>query len=198
VYELRNSNIGGAQYAVGQGTHKIRAGLSLLDAGRITYTGSARRFDFKNVSTPTTWGSLDTLQLKGAAGLDSAFNNVFGSINKGNSFYTGLPTVLNVFGDVQIIKYFYIAAMASQRVTTVSKAGFKAFSSVTIMPRLEHRQVEVGLPVTISTRYGTLQPGFYLRVSGFYMGSDNLATLFNAGNRTGLSLYMGGYVPMRK
>lgn len=199
VYEMRGLDAADNPYKTGKGYHRIRAGLSAVDAGFIEYGGQGiRRFDFNATNRTVHWNQIDTLKVKGAAGLDSLFRNVFGARNATGSFSTGLPAVINAFVDVRVWKGVYVAGSATQSLTAVAKGGLRAFSGFTLIPRYESRIVEVALPMGIGMNYNYFQPGFYARVSGFFFGSDNLSTFFGASNRTGISFYMGGFVPFRK
>ena len=197
VYELyKDIDVAGIPFVAGKSPHLLRLGLSVIDVGRVFYSGSGvRSFDFRKVAQTVQWGSIDTLKVRGTANLDSTFNKVFGTRNSASSFSTGLPATINAFADVQIIPRVYLAGSITQSVTAVTGGGLKAFSALTLIPRFETALIEFALPIGLGLSYRSLQPGFMARVSGFYVGSDNLATLFGAGNRTGMSFYAGGYIP---
>lgn len=199
IYEYRGLNDDDQPYGPGKGRHVLRAGLSVVDAGRISYDGQGiRAFDFKRRDSLNIWGSIDTLRVRGTASLDSVFNQVFGAANSRQSFNTGLPAMVNVFVDVRLFKFIYLTAKTSQSLIAIDRGGLRAFSGLTLMPRLETRLFEVAIPMGIGLGYSYFQPGFFARISGFFVGSDNLSTLFGVGNRAGMSFYAGGFVPIRR
>ena len=200
IYEYRPAD-DGEFVPPGYSRHKLRVGIAVNDLGFITYSSSkyVRSFDLISRSGGIAWGGIDTLNISQPRDFENIASQVFGLKDTKSRFTYLTPAVLNIHADLHVKGNFYVAVSTVTNLKFRSAFGLRSFSSYTISPRIEHKIYEVSLPIGVGLSGTAFQLGTFFRVGGFYLGSDNLASIFgqSLGN-SGLDFYVGGYVPLHK
>ncbi len=106
-----------------------------------------------------------------------------------------LPTALILSADYYIDRCFYVNATYAGNLANRQNFGNSYYSQVTVTPRYDTRLFSLGLPVSYSMLDKTMKMGLGVRVSGFFIGSDDMLALF-ANHQYGFNVYMGGSVPI--
>ncbi len=178
-YKVKNSN-----------DHFIMVGASLIDIGYNQYTIGKNSRSFvgngKNIPAENLVDAFgETINLD--AVLDSLGTK---TIPTGKTKIK-LPTTLNIFTDVRVIKMFYINVnlqlnpYSFKRGTPVANLPI----DITVTPRFEHRIVSVYMPINYN-QYSGFNMGAGLRIGQFTLGSSSIITSFAKKKFTGLDFYM--------
>ncbi len=192
VYEYRPEN----NSDFSQNKYLFRVSASVIDIGSIKYTNNNAgiRFYNKTAGTPAYISGPE---------IESRITNVdsmiaymeeqgFGMEDLGASgTKVSLPTALILSGDYNIWKNFYANLLFMGNLASRDKIGNSVYGRISLTPRYDTRIISVGLPLTYSMLSKSMQVGLGLRVSGFYLGSDNLFT-------NGTNFYFGFQVPFSK
>ncbi len=108
-----------------------------------------------------------------------------------------LPAKLLISADYQIYDKFYLNATYLANLIGRQEYGNGYYDQVTIVPRYDSRFLGIGIPVTYSLLSKTVKAGIGLRLSGLFIGSDDLLTLVG-GSSHGFGFYGGLYLPIYK
>jgi len=108
-----------------------------------------------------------------------------------------MPTRLLLSADYNVYSNLYVNATFTGNLTNMRNYGNGYYDQITVTPRFDISWVSIGLPVTYSSLSGTMKAGLGLRVSGFFVGSDDMLALV-AKKQYGFNFYVGGYVPLNK
>lgn len=106
-----------------------------------------------------------------------------------------LPTALVLGADYKIAGGFFANAMFIGNLANKNAIGNYYSSQVTVTPRYDTRVFSVGVPITYSMLSKSLKAGVGARVAGFFLGSDDMLSLFSKG-QYGFNMYFGAYVPI--
>ncbi len=178
-YKLKNSN-----------DHFIMVGASVNDLGFNTYTlGKNSRSFIGNGRNIPAENLVDT---DGETiNLDAVLDSLGTRTNPTGKTKIKLPTTLNVFADVRVVKMFYINANFQFNPYTFKKGTPVANLPVdiTITPRFESRIVSVYVPINYN-QYSGFNMGAGLRVGQFTLGSSSIITSFAKKKFTGVDFYM--------
>ena len=178
-YKLKNSN-----------DHFIMVGASVNDLGFNTYTlGKNSRSFIGNGRNIPAENLVDT---DGETiNLDAVLDSLGTRTNPTGKTKIKLPTTLNVFADVRVVKMFYINANFQFNPYTFKKGTPVANLPVdiTITPRFESRIVSVYMPINYN-QYSGFNMGAGLRVGQFTLGSSSIITSFAKKKFTGVDFYM--------
>lgn len=169
--------------------HFIMAGVSINDIGYNKYVLGkySRSFIGNGRDVPAEHlidGSGNTIKLD--AVLDSLGTKTIPT----GSYKIKLPTTVNVFADVRIIKMFYVNAnfqfnpYSFKRGTPVANLPI----DITVTPRFEHRIASVYLPINYN-QYSGFNMGVGLRVGQVTLGSSSIITSFAKKKFTGVDFY---------
>lgn len=109
-----------------------------------------------------------------------------------------LPTALQLSVDYNIGHNFYANLAYNGNLVNRFVPGNIYYSQLTLTPRYDTRIVSFGLPITYNFFSQRFKLGAGLRVSGFFIGSDDMLTFFNGNGQTGANVYMGAFVPFNK
>jgi hypothetical protein len=202
VYEQKKSAPSNTDYTKLCGQtyvpYKIRIGISLLDIGRIKFTQNAERLEFVDAST--YWPGLTLLKFSSVQDFVNTMSTRFygdtTQLVQGNSFKIALPTALSVQGDYNITGNWYASSILVCPVQFY-KAGIRRPWQLAVTPRYQTRLFEIGLPVSIYDKYKP-RVGLNLRFLGFFIGTEKLGGFFHFHDFTGLDLYVGLKVSLRK
>lgn len=108
-----------------------------------------------------------------------------------------LPTSLIIGFDYHIAKAFYINATYVGNLVSHQNFGTTMYDQITVTPRYDTRLISVGLPITYNSLSSDIKVGLGARVSGFFIGSDDMLALFS-NSQYGFNFYVGGFVPINK
>jgi hypothetical protein len=191
-------NPGGGMYSEkynpGQG-YKLKFSASVTDLGSINYKA-------QNNSTVIVTGNgyITGNGLKNNVKNASDFRNYI--VNQG---FTGdttarstrifLPSALLLSGDYNVYQKFFVNATYINNLANRQSFGNSYYNQVTLTPRYDTKLITVGLPITYSMLANDLKMGIGFRISGFFVGSDDMLALFS-NHQYGFGFYMGGYIPL--
>ncbi|MGI9543289.1 MAG: DUF5723 family protein, partial [Cyclobacteriaceae bacterium] len=175
--------------------YKFRAGLSLLDLGRIKYDGpgtESYNIDASNkILTDTDFNNLDEDPVE-------IINDVLDLNNPIGSFNSGLPTALAFNFDYQFHQRFYTTFTALQDLRSADAVAMHQNSLVAVTPRFETKWFEFSMPLSLQNRHRNFAVGAALRAGPLVIGSDNLGGLLDIGDVYGADFYAYLSVPIFK
>lgn len=182
VYELRG-NIAKGKYIdldnrvkerLDVNKYIVRVGLSLLDAGRFTYTRRALAQDY---SANITGWDISQVNASDLDQWDTAFAELVDYVPNGSPTYTHrLPTAIAANIDVRLFGGFYLNAGTYQDATGLFKEAsttLRPTEWVAVTPRFENRWFGFYLPLSRSAEQTRI--GATMRIGPVYFGSNNLA-----------------------
>ncbi len=182
----------------GKNAYLFRGGVSLLDAGSITYDKRLKNTRITNnsgdktlVLTPEFASAWAASEERGLAYTDSVMRTLFNIDTSATSVVSKLPTTLNFQFDYNLFKIFYVGANWSQDLRGKKSIGIRKPSYFMVIPRIESKIFEVALPIGIMNDYRTGRIGLYLRVGPVFVGSDNLIGQIKSNNIYGADFYFG-------
>ncbi len=108
-----------------------------------------------------------------------------------------MPTRLNLGLDLHAYKRFYVNAMFVANLANRQNFGNSFYNQLTITPRYDSRILSIGTPITYGVLSNTVKVGLGIRVTGFYIGSDDMLA-FVSGNQSGANIYFGGFIPINR
>lgn len=181
IYELKLKN---------SKDHFVMAGVSVNDLGFNKYTLGkySRSFVGNGMNIPAQ-------HLVGSDGNTIKLDDVLDSLGT-KSIPTGkskikLPTTVNVFADIRVVKMFYINANLQFNPYSF-KRGMPVANlpiDVTVTPRFETRLISVYMPINYN-QYSGFNMGAGLRIAQFTLGSSSIITSFAKKKFTGVDFYM--------
>ncbi|MCC7501009.1 MAG: OmpA family protein [Flavobacteriales bacterium] len=182
VYELRG-NIAKGRYLdldnevkerLDLNKYIVRIGVSLLDAGKFTYTRRALAQDY---SADITGWDISQVNASDLDQWDTAFAELVNYVPNGSPTYTHrLPTAIAANIDLHAFGGFYINVGTYLDATGLFKEAsttLRPTEWVAVTPRFENRWL--GLYVPISTSAEQTRIGATVRIGPVYFGSNNLA-----------------------
>lgn len=178
-FKLKNSN-----------DHFVMVGASVNDMGFNKYKLGkySRSFVGNNKNIPAEHlvdGDGQTINM------DAVLDSLGTRTTPTGSSKIKLPTTINVFADVRVIKMFYINANLQFNLYSY-KRGMPVANlpiDITVTPRFEHRIVSVYMPINYN-QYSGFNMGAGLRVGQFTLGSSSIITSFAKKKFTGVDFYM--------
>lgn len=108
-----------------------------------------------------------------------------------------MPTRLNLGVDLHAYKRFYVNAMFVANLANRQNFGNSYYNQLTVTPRYDSRILSIGTPITYGVLSNTVKVGLGIRVTGFYIGSDDMLA-FVSGNQSGANIYVGGFIPINR
>jgi hypothetical protein len=182
----------------GKNNYLFRAGISLLDAGKITYNKDVKNTRITNnsgekaflldSSLSRAWGQGQEALIKHT---DSVMRTIFQIDTSSKSITTAMPTTLNLQFDYNVFKFVYVGANWSQSLRSKSSIGSRRPSYFTIIPRIETKLVEVAIPMGLMNDYRNGRMGIFVRVGPVFVGSDNIIGQLKSNNIYGADFYFG-------
>lgn len=176
----------------------FKIGVSIIDIGRVKFTHNAEKLVLDNKST--YWPGLSLSDYSSVREFTNSFSNQFygdtTSLIQGNEIIVGLPTALSVQADVNYRgNWFFNGTLVYP--LQVSKSGLIRPAVLGLTPRYETTMFEASLPLTL---YDWSKPriGLSARFRGFYIGTEKISGFFHFTDFTGLDLYVGLKLSLRK
>lgn len=172
--------------------YRWRVGLAITDLGRIHYQKprAMRGLQLKPIIAPNT-KNLDTISWHGFPAVDAVTSRVFGVEEALYSIDARLPTTLNLTVDRCLLPNVYVGMLWQQGLVSRYAIGIRTFSSLTVSPRFEHRQIEIAVPLRLANDYRTFRPGLMLRVGPAFFGTDDLGGFMADREMRGFDMYFG-------
>ncbi len=170
--------------------HFLLAGISFNDIGFTKYNlgKNSRSFIGNNRDIPAE-------HLVDGSGETNNLDQVLDSLGT-RTVPTGkkkilLPTTINAFADVRVVKFFYVNTNFEFNIYSFKKGSAKANmpTDITVTPRFEMKIFSAFLPLNWN-KYNGFSAGVGFRVAQFTMGSRNLITAFVRHHFTGLDFYL--------
>lgn len=175
--------------------YKFRAGVSLLDVGRIKY---------QKADGSRNWqAEIDLMDLtefngiKSIEDLTDTLTNRFSQETAGDTYKMQLPTALSMQFDYHIIYGFYANLTpywGFQRRSNSNKTH--AVTNYSFTPRWEHEWFDVGIPFHYD-QYRNFGVGMNVRLGPFVAGVNNFKNLFKRGDSGELELYAAFKIPIQ-
>ncbi len=175
----------------------FKAGMSLLDIGSISMKQDLTKYSASNLNR-VTFAADSAFANAFAQSTDSglsylrsyAENNL--NYKEGSSSYLiNLPMTLSIQLDYNVFKWLYIGANWNQSLISKKAIAFRRPSSLSLIPRLETRGLEIAMPVLVYDDYKQFGLGFFTRIGPVYLGSDNLINSLSGNSINGLDFYFG-------
>lgn len=192
VYEYRPENNTDRT----QNKYLFRVSASIIDIGSIKYSTNNAGMKFYNktagvpayINGPEIGDKITNVDSMKAYMEAQGFGiETLGS----EGTRVSLPTALILSGDYQVWNKFYANLLFMGNLSNRDKMGNSVYGRISLTPRYDTRIFSVGMPLTYSMLSKSMQVGLGLRVSGFYLGSDNLFS-------SGTNFYFGFQVPFYK
>ena len=160
----------------GKASPFLKAGLSVNDIGKLKYEASkySRTFVGNGLNIP---GQLLLDGNGDYKNLDSILDILGTRTNPTGTFKNSLPTVLNVFADIQPVKNFYVSVAGQINLLSQKKDNPSSNmpTLLSITPRYESKIFGAYLPMSYN-KYGGFNMGAGVRVGQFSIGSNNFLT----------------------
>jgi len=168
--------------------YDYRLGLTLIDAGFVSFNGDARLFNFSDASI--TYQNPASIKASGMEGVDSLLQASFmQGASPSTHFVMALPTALSIQYDQSLSTYFYFNISAVQRIHLPMPQVDRP-NNISATLRFETPYFEVSLPYSFYDYYRH-RIGFALRYHFLFAGTDNLSTFAGKRDVTGLDVYFG-------
>ena len=178
--------------------YKYKIGVSLLDIGRVKFTDNAEKLVFKDAST--YWPGITFIDFTTIRDLtDTISQQFYGNsteLIQGNEIKVALPTALSIQADINYVGNWYFNGTVVYPLQ-FSKTGIIRPVLFGFTPRYETDMFEVSLPLTL---YDWTKPriGLSARFRGFFIGTEKLSGFFSFSDFTGLDIYAGLKLSLRK
>ncbi len=160
------------------GDYKYRIGVSLLDVGRVNFSGPFYRNEFSQ-NEGSEWRDYQATTANDIGDIDSLINSNFDLVqqnSKDGKFRMKLPTALSAQFDYNLTHNFYLYGVITYGLPRLNSLGVQRASYLGIAPRWEVKRWEFSLPVSMY-EWKRPQFGFCARLNSVIIGSDNLAAI---------------------
>lgn len=175
-----------------QNKYQYRAGISLLDAGKINYKSPRTKTFTYSGQSIVTRKEIDSLD--GPDDWDALAKSKFAPDSRGSEFSMSLPTHLNIHFDYKITGPFYLNCNYLASVGGAKAIAVKQGSFFTATPRYETRKFEAAIPFSIINQ-DRANIGFLIRWRFFTLGSDDFTdVVFN--DIDTFNFYFGFRIPI--
>ena len=169
--------------------YKLKAGLSVLDIGKIKYRKGDLSGDFR--ADVEDW-DISGLKFTYLNDLSDTLNSRFTRLSSDEREFTmNLPTTVSIQLDYHIYKQLYVnhtSFLAFQFAENPNKVH--NISNFSITPRYEAKQLGLSLPLSYSSITGP-RVGLGLRVGPLVVGTTSLGSLMGKENVRGTDIYVG-------
>lgn len=175
--------------------YKLKVGLSVADIGRLRFERGAYAGNFQGASG--AWDLDDfAASSQGIEDFGATMNDTFEMHSSRAPFHLRLPTTIALQVDYNIWKGFYLN-LSGRFAIDQDNAPLKmhAINTLTLSPRFEMNQIDVGLPITIDG-YHNITAGMYLRLGPLFVGSSNCWNMIVGPSVRGINLYGGLKIPI--
>ncbi len=181
IYEFKQKN---------SDEHFIMVGASVNDLGYNTYNyGKYSRSFVGNGKNIPAQNLVDAFGE--TINLDAVLDSLGTNTKPTGKAKIKLPTTVNVFADVRVVKFFYINANFQFNPYNFKKGNAKANmpTDITVTPRFESRIASVYLPINYN-QYSGFNAGVGARIGQFTLGSSSIITSFAKKKFTGVDFYL--------
>ena len=177
-----------------EANYVYKAGIALLDLGRIGYDQSKYSADIVSLKPSTYYLDLNSF-FKGMTSLNKIHSKLdeVANLEKPADYFTiSLPTRFQIQFDWNVSKGFYLNALTSFSVPELSYADFqlKEAHYWQLTPRWESMLMGVYLPVS-SAFDKKLFVGGGFRFGPVFMGVQDLGSVFSKKEKTDAGVYFG-------
>ncbi|HBI00066.1 MAG TPA: hypothetical protein PLL09_02225 [Flavobacterium sp.] len=160
--------------------YKFNSGISIRNIGGMTFkdeNNSSTNYNLVIEGTESLdlsqFEDVDSLQEVEQILVDSGFLT---STSTSEDFKVKLPSVLNVYADLQVIPTLYVSVFLQQKLTDDAKNDqITAQNVVTLTPRFSLKNFEVFAPLS-QTEIAGFNAGIGFRLYGFFIGSGSAFT----------------------
>lgn len=192
TYKVRKSNSEGyvPHDPCTDGDYRYKIGVSLLDIGRIKFTGPFYRNVFDQ-SEGAQWEGYAGSKADDAADLDSLFNSNFNLVQQNGDekkFNMKLPTAFSAQVDYNFGHNIYVMGIATIGLPRKNSLGIQRASYVGVVPRFEIKRLEFSVPLSLY-EWKKPQMGLALRANSIIIGSDNLGAMLLKKDVYGADIY---------
>lgn len=191
-------NPDGAKRVVSKNGYLFKGGISLLDAGHITYTKDLKNTRIINNDGDKTFALNSEFteawsqgEERGLQYTDSVMRTLFSIDTTATNIVSKMPTTLNLQLDYNAYKFLYLGVNWTQDLRGKKSVGMRRPSYLMLIPRIETKYVEFSIPIGLMNDYRSGRIGCYLRVGPIFIGSDNLIGQLKSNNIYGADLYFG-------
>jgi hypothetical protein len=193
-----SADVGAVYEYTASGTegYTLRASVAFTDMGSINYKNGNGQVVLTGNGTMAAGEIKDSVQdfesLK-----QYAANHGFTADSSGAATKVYLPAAMIIGVDYHVWKPVYVNATFIGNVANRMHMGNSLYNKLVVTPRFETRLFSVALPFTYNTLSKSMKIGIGARLTGFFVGSDDLGALLSP-NAYGVNFYFGGYVPLGK
>jgi hypothetical protein len=169
--------------------YDYRLGISVIDAGMVSFTKNSYVYDINNSST--VFNNYNSVNPRGVNGMDSLIRNTFisGGSSMDNSFALVLPMAVSSQLDICLHPRWYLNATIVQRVNPpMPHIDLPNIVSATL--RYETSYFEIAVPYSFYDYY-LHRIGAAIRYRFLVLGTDKLGPYVTDNNVTGLDFYFG-------
>lgn len=106
-----------------------------------------------------------------------------------------MPAALHLGADYHVADHYYVNATFIGNIANRQNFGNSYYNQFTLTPRYDTRLLSAALPITYNTLAHDFRVGVGFRITGFFIGSDDMLSLFSK-NQYGFNVYAGGFVPI--
>ena len=154
--------------------YKWKAGISLIDLGRINFTPNSFYRGFQAVGAQLN--NLEGQDPQSVEDLVSYIDDgiLVGDVDEDNEFRMRLPTSLNMQFDYNFENDIRVGAIANIGFPANNAFGVERPTYAAVIPRYERLYFEAALPVSINTMFMNPRVGLMLRWGPVTVGTDNI------------------------
>ena len=159
----------------------LHAGLSIKNIGSMNFkTDTNKSIDYAfningvqslNLSQFEHINSFQELEQQLATVQNAQF---FQKTESTSAFSVKMPTTINLYADLKVIRKFYVTGIINQKMVNESNnTQITTQNTYTLIPRFATKIFEVFIPLT-QNEISKFTTGFGLRLGGFYIGSNSI------------------------
>jgi len=175
--------------------YKLRLSASVADLGYINYNGDNNYVaNVKGNGTLTGSGIINNVK-------DFSDFTAYAK-SQGFSADTGktatrlyMPAAMLLSADYHAWRHVYVNATYLANLANRQDYGNSFYNRLTVTPRYDTRLFSIAVPVGYSALANDMKVGLGIRVSGFYIGTDDMLVLFGS-KQYGVNMYAGAFVPL--
>jgi uncharacterized protein DUF5723 len=179
---------------VADARYKLRLSAAVTDIGSITYGRAVN-----SNAEVTGNGNITAKGLSNVSTFDQfrsyAIKQGFTADTTSSSTKVYMPTAFVFNADYYIGRRFYVNGAWVANLANRQNFGNSYYNQLTVTPRYDTKLLSLAIPLTYSTLTSSIKMGLAVRVSGFFVGSDDMLALISA-HQYGFNVYAGGSVPI--
>jgi hypothetical protein len=181
-------------YSKNQTQYFCKVGVSIMDIGRINYTGA--KFSEVSITSPVginvNHGLSSVPQNSDYQALADSFMNQFGTYRTYTGNYNvGLPTRLVLSADFQLRKNLFLAGVVTQSLRHKLSRHERYQSFMMLSPRWESSWFEFSMPLLLEYDYRAVRLGASARFGPLYIGTNSLASFLYTRGVRDADLFVG-------